>query len=155
MTYIINPKLARFFGIRFISKEIIDFFKNVSNQIIEYRQEQKEKRNGFLQLMLDAQESTQEVQDDPDEVTNLMDSEHGHEDENNEFMLKPSKRKIMTRDDILANSILFFLAGYDTTASALTYCASCLALNQECQEKLIQEIDHIWEEHVSYVCNQF
>ncbi|XP_076332607.1 cytochrome P450 3A9-like isoform X2 [Tachypleus tridentatus] len=144
---LINPKLARFFGIRFISKEIIDFFKNVSNQIIEYRQEQKEKRNDFLQLMLNALQSTQEVQDDPDEVTNLMDSEYGYKDENNEFMLKPSKRKIMTRDDILANSILFFLAGYDTTASALTYCAYCLALNQECQEKLIQEIDHVWEEH--------
>ncbi|XP_013788258.1 cytochrome P450 3A9-like isoform X2 [Limulus polyphemus] len=142
-----NPKLARFFGINIIGEEMVNFFKNVTNQIIEYRQEHNEKQNDFLQLMLDAQESTQEVEDDHDEVNNLMDSAHVHEDENKEFVLKPSKRKILTRDDILANSILFFLAGYDTTANALSYCVYCLALNQECQEKLIQEIDHVWEEH--------
>jgi cytochrome P450 len=33
------------------------------------------------------------------------------------------------------------IAGYETTATTLTFAAYCLATNQECQEKMIMEID--------------
>jgi cytochrome P450 len=47
----------------------------------------------------------------------------------------------LTEDEITGNSILFMLAGYDTTASTLTFMSHCLATNPESQEKLIDEID--------------
>jgi cytochrome P450 len=47
----------------------------------------------------------------------------------------------MTDDEIMGNAFLFFVAAYDTTSTALTFSAYCLATNPECQEKLVEEID--------------
>ncbi|XP_013790934.2 cytochrome P450 3A8-like [Limulus polyphemus] len=143
---LIFPKLASVIGLNFISREITDFFRNTTNQIIEFRRKNNEKRNDFLQIMLDAKESPQDADEQNDEI-NSIGSAHGHEDEVGLHEWKPIKQKILTHEDILANSILFFLVGYDTTANALTYAAYSLARNPECQEKLIQEIDAVWEKH--------
>lgn len=42
--------------------------------------------------------------------------------------------------DILATSLLFILAGYETTASTLSYLFHELSLNPECQQQLYEEI---------------
>jgi cytochrome P450 family 3 subfamily A len=46
----------------------------------------------------------------------------------------------MEEIDILATSLLFVLAGYETTASTLSYLLHELSLNPECQQKLYEEI---------------
>lgn len=46
----------------------------------------------------------------------------------------------------MAQAFLFFIAGYETTASTLNYVSYCLAVHQEAQEKVVQEIrDQIGE----------
>ena len=42
--------------------------------------------------------------------------------------------------DILATSLLFILAGSETTSSTLSYLFHELALNPECQQRLYEEI---------------
>ncbi|XP_076340696.1 cytochrome P450 3A24-like isoform X2 [Tachypleus tridentatus] len=140
------PKLARILGFQLIPKDNINFFERVTNQLIEYRQKNKEAKNDFLQLLLDAQHAVQENDDETHE-TSLMNNAHGHEDNIKAPAWKPTICKAWTHDDILANSFLFFLVGYDTTANALSYAAYNLALNPDCQEKLIEEIDRVWEEN--------
>jgi cytochrome P450 len=49
----------------------------------------------------------------------------------------------LTEDEITGNAMLFLLAGYDTTASTMTFMAYCLGTNPESQKKLIEEIDSI------------
>lgn len=39
------------------------------------------------------------------------------------------------------NAIIFFIAGYETTASTMAFMAYCLATNPDCQKRLINEID--------------
>lgn len=46
-------------------------------------------------------------------------------------------------DEIVGNSILFLLVGYDTTSNALAFTAYNLATHSDCQEKLIEEIDAV------------
>ena len=46
----------------------------------------------------------------------------------------------LTMDEVLSQGILFLPAGYDTTASAITFLLYNLALHPEIQEKLHQEI---------------
>ncbi|XP_021359990.1 cytochrome P450 3A29-like, partial [Mizuhopecten yessoensis] len=75
----------------------------------------------FLRLMVDAQEDGREL-DGGDKHFN----------------------KGLTFNDILANTILFFVAGYDTTNITLTMNAYHLATNPECQEKLRQEIKTVF-----------
>src|SRR5580698_5221790 len=47
---------------------------------------------------------------------------------------------ILDDEGIVANAVLFILAGFDTTQSALLFCAYALALNQDIQDKLREEI---------------
>ncbi|GFX11724.1 cytochrome P450 3A21 [Trichonephila clavipes] len=46
----------------------------------------------------------------------------------------------LSLDELVAQCVIFFLAGYDTTASTLSFASYLLALNPECQEKLHDEI---------------
>jgi hypothetical protein len=49
--------------------------------------------------------------------------------------------KRLTEDEIVAQGWVFMIAGYETTATTLSFCSYELALNPECQEKLFEEIN--------------
>ena len=57
--------------------------------------------------------------------------------------------KGLSPEEIEAQALLFFLAGYETTASTLAFLAYCLATNLECQKKLVHEIDDVLATNVS------
>ena len=46
-------------------------------------------------------------------------------------------------DEIAGNSVLFFSAGYDTTANTLTFFCYHMAMNPKIQEKCREEIDRV------------
>ena len=46
----------------------------------------------------------------------------------------------LTENEIIAQSMLFLLGGYETTATTLSFVTYCLALNPDCQERLHEEI---------------
>ena len=47
----------------------------------------------------------------------------------------------LTKAEVLANGAMFFLAGYDTTATAIGFLMYLLALNPDMQQKLYEEIE--------------
>ena len=47
-------------------------------------------------------------------------------------------------DDIQAQSLVFLLAGYDTSSTTLGFACYQLALNTHMQDKLRNEIDRMW-----------
>lgn len=55
--------------------------------------------------------------------------------------------KVLDETALVANSILFFLAGYDTTANTISYALYELALNEKCQQTLKEEIDQAVKDH--------
>ena len=57
--------------------------------------------------------------------------------------------KGLTPEELEAQCLLLFLAGYETTASTLAFLAYCLAINPECQKKLVNEIDETLGNSVS------
>jgi len=63
----------------------------------------------------------------------------------------------LTDEEIVAHSITFLIAGYETTSNALAYTSYLLALNPEIQEKLQAAIDEYFESNpVSWcVCAVF
>ncbi|CAM1298809.1 CYP3A4 (predicted) [Pycnogonum litorale] len=52
-----------------------------------------------------------------------------------------------TEDYVLVQAVFFFTVGYDTTTNGLASIAYNLALNPECQDKAIEEIDKVLEKH--------
>jgi cytochrome P450 len=70
------------------------------------------------------------------------------DDEQSEKQSRPLK-KTLTNDEILAQAIIFLLAGYETTSTGLTFVAYNLARNPDCQTRLVRDIDDAFQKHVN------
>ncbi|XP_076809898.1 cytochrome P450 3A31-like [Clavelina lepadiformis] len=60
---------------------------------------------------------------------------------------KNGKAKGLTKQEITANAILMLIAGFETTANALTYLTYNLATHKHVQEKLTEEIEETLKEY--------
>ncbi|XP_044515873.1 cytochrome P450 3A4-like [Gracilinanus agilis] len=98
-------------------KDATDFLAKSVIKIKEERKKTTEKhRVDFLQLMMDSQ-------------TSKNSESHSQKD--------------LSDEEILAQSIIFIFAGYETTSSVLSFLFYHLATNPEIQEKLQKEIDAV------------
>nr|XP_053631335.1 cytochrome P450 9e2-like [Cherax quadricarinatus] len=100
------------------------FFRDVVIQTMKLRQESGIKRGDFLDLMLE-QRQEQLHQDDKTPKYPLKD------------------------DTIIAQSMLFLVAGFDTTANTLAFTAFHLAKHPHIQQRLREEVQNIVKEHGS------
>ncbi len=86
--------------------------------------------------MINANKKQDSEEQENDSINN--EAIYGQSDET-EIVFNKSKVEI-TEDDILATSFLFFVAGFETTASLLSFLFYSLALDQICQQKLYEEV---------------
>ncbi|XP_046333728.2 cytochrome P450 3A24-like isoform X1 [Haliotis rufescens] len=115
-------------GFKMVDAGCREFFTKAVLQTISDRRELNISRRDFLQLMLNSHklEVKQEEKDSASYVE-----------------MDKSLRRGMTNDEILGNAMLFLFAGYETTNVTLAYFAYNLAINQDCQDRLIEEIDRV------------
>ena len=109
---------CKYLNVTIFEKKITDFFANITDQILDSRKEDSDGSNkvDFIGLMMNS-----------------------HKELQSEDKTQSIKRG-MTRQEIVSQAILFFLAGYDTTAIAISFLAYNLACNPDEQQKLIEEI---------------
>ncbi|XP_051017152.1 cytochrome P450 3A9 [Acomys russatus] len=100
-------------NITMFPRDVINFFKTSVERMKYNRMQDKEKqRVDFLQLMINSQSSK----------------------------IKES-HKALSDMEIVAQSVIFIFAGYETTSSALSFVTYLLALHPDVQKKLQDEID--------------
>uniref|UniRef100_A0A671M215 Thromboxane-A synthase n=1 Tax=Sinocyclocheilus anshuiensis TaxID=1608454 RepID=A0A671M215_9TELE len=58
-----------------------------------------------------------------------------------------SKYLMMTEDEIVGQSFIFLLAGYETSSNTLAFACYLLALHPEFQKKLQEEVDEFFSRH--------
>nr|AHL88979.1 cytochrome p450 3044A1 [Brachionus koreanus] len=137
------PKLAGFLCkkglIEFFPMKSLKFFENFINMIIERRKNKLETRDDFIQNILDHEENKSLE-------TIIKDFEDQHSD-SKLYKWNTELKKTLTNKEILSQSILFLLAGYETTAQTLCYVAYNLAMNPVHQQKLCEEIDTVLDRH--------
>jgi len=97
----------------------------------------KEKPIDFLQLLLDAHA------DDHVYETEKMSAL----EETTDTKQWKSARRALTEDEIVANSLLFFLVGYETTAATVGWMVYNLSLNEDCQDKLYEDVKTVYDKY--------
>ncbi|CAL1296484.1 unnamed protein product [Larinioides sclopetarius] len=116
-------KLMKLLKICITDVEATHALKNLAFEIMQQRRNNGQVCNDFLQLLMDAAQEYEET-----EAT-------------------PVRTKGMSMDELASQAVAFLLAGYDTTASTLSFAAYLLALNESVQDKLRDEVDAVLEKH--------
>ena len=143
------PRFLRsLLGISFFNKEPLQFLEGLARTLIQERRRHGSTGGGgssgytdFLQLLLDAGTQSQEQSQSNEQVA---ETEKLDDDEDARLQAATaataSGKKTLTDDEIVANIILVLVAGYETTASLLTYACYSLACNPDMQQRLRQEV---------------
>ncbi|KAG5873359.1 hypothetical protein JTB14_000487 [Gonioctena quinquepunctata] len=111
------PELAIKLGVRFVSKDVADFFNDVIGRSIDYRKENNSTRPDFLQLLIDLMANTKDT-DNP-----------------------------FTKEQLVAQVFLFFVAGFDTSSSTMNFALYELAQAPDIQAKLREEITSVLKKY--------
>jgi cytochrome P450 family 6 len=128
------PTLGRLLGMRQVPKDISDFFTKVVTDTVEYREKNNYTRKDFMQLLIDLK-------------NNKLAEAEGYKHDG----------KTLTMDEITAQSFIFFLAGFETSSTTMTFALYELAKNQEIQKKVRHEMEAVLARHdgkITYDCVQ-
>jgi cytochrome P450 family 6 len=63
------------------------------------------------------------------------------------LLVQLKKQEVVTVEQIAAQSFIFFLAGYETSSSTMTYCMFEFSINEEIQEKARQSVKDALTKH--------
>ncbi|RZB38957.1 p450 domain containing protein [Asbolus verrucosus] len=118
------PNFGKAVGIRHFPKDISDFFTKVVTDTVEYREKNNVTRKDFMQLLIELKNN------------NLV-KEGGYRHDGN----------TLTIEEVTAQSFIFFLAGFETSSTTMTFTLYELAKNQHIQQKMREEIESVLTKH--------
>ncbi|GJQ88390.1 Cyp6a9 [Trypoxylus dichotomus] len=114
----IAPPLGKLVHVRRVPLELEKFLINAIKGVLDYRKSEGVVRNDFMQLFIELEEKA-----------------------------KAHNEEFLTIQQIAAQAYVFFVGGFDTSASTLTFLLHELAYNQEIQSKLREEIRETLREY--------
>nr|WDY85979.1 cytochrome P450 6HW28 [Pagiophloeus tsushimanus] len=118
-------------GMRRAHTEVENFFKKIVGQTIDFREKNDIYRKDFMHLMIQLK-NRGEVTDD-----GQIFSKNG----------KLVNATTFDEDNITAQCLLFYIAGFETSATTMTFALLELAQHQEIQEKVRQEAKDVLKKH--------
>ncbi|KAF4522250.1 hypothetical protein B566_EDAN009094 [Ephemera danica] len=125
------PEIGMKLRLAFFDKELSDFFRNLVRDVIALRSKTGNTRKDFMQLLIEIKEkgrlSSEDGSDNHDDSTNT---------------------KIeWTNDDVVAQALVFFVAGFETSSTLMSFALLELAIHPEVQETLQKEIDEVLQRY--------
>ncbi|XP_037815470.1 probable cytochrome P450 6a13 [Lucilia sericata] len=124
-----NPALSRKLRMKNFRDDVSDFFMKVVKETVDYRQKNHVKRNDFLDMLI-------EMKKQRDDLT-----ESGQKVDENDLASG------LNIEQLAAQVVVFYIAGFDTSSTTMSFCLYELALNQEVQNKLRKEILDVLAQH--------
>lgn len=126
----VSPFLHKLFQIRYVDKDVEKFMIDTVKQNIEYREKHNIVRKDFFQLLMQIRNAGQVKDDGEDWNTKTI-----------------SNEKHLSLDNIAAQSFIFFVAGYESSSSTMSFCLYELAKNLQLQKTVTDEINSALEMH--------
>ncbi|EDW74198.1 uncharacterized protein Dwil_GK21516 [Drosophila willistoni] len=109
------PKLAAKLRMKQLVQKVEDFYMNIIRDTVNYRVKNNVKRNDFMDMLIELKKKYDE----------------GNKEEGLSF------------NELAAQAFVFFLAGYETSSTTMGFALHELALNQDIQNRLRNEIDEV------------
>lgn len=122
----ITPKISAYFKIKSVDADVEEFFLSMIKQTVDYREKNNVNRKDFMQLLL-------QLKNDGYCTVDANDKE-------NTDVGEIDKTKL-TLNELAAQAFVFFVAGFETTSSTMSYCLYELAKNSYIQRAVQDEID--------------
>ncbi|XP_062563719.1 probable cytochrome P450 6d5 [Armigeres subalbatus] len=119
------PKVNRFFKIKSVIDEVERFVLGMVRETLEYREKSGVVRKDMMQLLLQLRNGGSVSGDERWDVEKL------------------AKFKNLSVEEAAAQAHIFFLAGFETSSSTMSFCLYEIAKNKEIQQKVQSEIDSV------------
>lgn len=141
------PKLAKLLNIKFFSENVEQFFRSLIVDTMRVREEQNIIRPDMIHLLMQSRKGNLKHDAETDEPSNDGIATVSESLLITDNISSQQLGKNQWSDDyLIAQCLLFFFAGFETSANLLAFVSYEIATNPEVQRKLAAEIDKIYEE---------
>lgn len=125
---LLPPSLLRSLGFKHTADDVSEFFSSIVKQTIKTREEKNINRKDLMNLLLQLKNQT-------------------FSSEDASFENQDETKKPLSENEIIAQCFIFFIAGYETSATTMTFACLEIAQNELIQEKLRTEIVETMQRH--------
>ncbi|KAM3966423.1 cytochrome P450 9e2-like [Aphomia sociella] len=129
------PKIMTRLNFRIFSEDTSGFFRDLVLSTMRNREERNIIRPDMIHLLMEAKKGKLTY----DEKT-AQDADAGFATVEESSVGKKTINRDWSDNDLIAQAVLFFIAGFETVSSVMTFLLHEMAVNPEVQEKLAQEI---------------
>lgn len=114
------PAVGEKLGLKTLDPETTEFFTKLTKDMVKHREDTKSTRNDFLQLLIDLK---------------------------NDKSIHETHGRGLTMEQLTAQAFVFFVAGFETSSTAMGFCLFELAINEDIQSKVRQEINDVLKKY--------
>lgn len=129
-------------NLQIFSPEVSNFFRGLIKETIQLREEKGIVRPDMLHLLMEARKGRLKHEDQDSDV---IDTGFATVQESEIGKARKKQKPEISDDDITAQALVFFLAGFETVSTMLCYSCYELALHSDVQETLRREVDEVLE----------
>uniref|UniRef100_A0A834VFS3 Lithocholate 6-beta-hydroxylase n=1 Tax=Sarcoptes scabiei TaxID=52283 RepID=A0A834VFS3_SARSC len=124
------------------------FFVDICFHLIKHRKESKDGQyDDLLQLMVNARHGEVDRNEQEEQLDSLyVNLVKDKIEKEKELFKEVIGSKYLSENEMVAQSTILFLTGYETTATTLAHCFYELAMNQDVQQKLYNEIKSVLDD---------
>lgn len=127
------PKLMNFFGFELFSDNVKRFFRSMVLDTMKEREEKHILRPDMINMLMQVRKGSLEHCENED-------ADAGFATVNESTVGRVQVKRTWTDDEIISQCFLFFIAGFDTVSTMITFLMYELAIAQDIQQKLYEEI---------------
>lgn len=132
----ISPRLMQCLGVQFLNESSTKFFRSLVEETMETRQRQNINRPDMINTMIQlrAGQSIKVDSQQPEEIND------GFATVQESSVGKGAAQRQWNDNELIAQCLLFFLAGFETVSTALIFTAYELMRNPKIQDELYEEV---------------
>ncbi|XP_055529187.1 cytochrome P450 9e2-like [Wyeomyia smithii] len=135
MVFRFAPRLAQKLGIDFVDSELTNYFKGMIVDNMKQREAHAIIRNDMIQMLMEVRKGAlKHLKDEQDH------KDAGFATVEESSVGKSAHSRVWTENELIAQCFLFFLAGFDTVSTCMTFLTYELTINPDVQDRLYEEI---------------